>query len=129
MKWMCAVGLLGLLPSVPTAWGNVCVDGARGEFLDCRANCREDFQAAKDACFNRDHDCVERCRAEREICRENSGFDADLARCRASRDAAVQLCKDQKPQGTDRDQCIDQAQVVAFQIGRASCRERVYVLV
>jgi hypothetical protein len=48
--------------------GGVCIDDAVGQYRECQAQCQEDYQAAKDACPNRDHDCVELCRAERDSC-------------------------------------------------------------
>ena len=127
MKWtigwsagLVAVALFGLLPSVRPADASSCVGAAAQELRDCKANCKEDFQVAKDACFNRDHACVEVCRAERYDCREASGIDADLAACRATRDAAIDNCKQLYDPGTpERDQCIDNAQVDAF-----SCRDQ-----
>ena len=110
---------LGVLLGVPVARANPCTSAARHDFPDCLATCIEQFQAAKDACFNRDHTCVEDCRAQREVCREATGLDAALAACDATRDAAIQACKDQNPPGPDRGRCIDQVQVVAFQ-----CRDQ-----
>src|SRR5947199_4116703 len=46
---------LALALGAPAAWGNPCIQDARGEFRDCKAGCVEDFQVAKDACLNRDH--------------------------------------------------------------------------
>jgi hypothetical protein len=109
-----------VLLATATARGDVCIDGARAEHRDCRATCREDYQTAKDACVNRDHACVEVCRAERAECREATGFDAAIDACNDGRDAAVANCRALYPIGPDRDLCIDEVQVDAFQ-----CRDGV----
>src|SRR5262245_47282006 len=104
--------------------GDPCLGDARGEFNECRGQCNEDFQAAKDDCLNRDHECVEICRAEREECRLASGIDAALAACDATLRAAKERCRTNNAAGSpELDQCIDQAQVVAFQC-RDAARER-----
>ena len=115
---------LALALGAPAAWGNPCIQDARGEFRDCKAGCVEDFQVAKDACLNRDHQCVEVCRAKREDCREATGIDQAFAACDATLASAKQDCRDRFPAGSaDRDRCIDQAQVVAFQC-RDDAREQ-----
>ncbi|TMA59337.1 MAG: hypothetical protein E6J75_03450 [Deltaproteobacteria bacterium] len=106
------------------AWASPCTQDARGEFKDCKAGCVEDYQVAKDACLDRDHQCVELCRAKREDCREATGIDQAFAACEATLESAKQNCRDQHPAGSDdRDRCIDQAQVVAFQC-RDTAREQ-----
>ena len=108
----------------PAVWANPCTQDAHGEFKDCKAGCIEDFQAAKDACLNRDHQCVEVCRAKREVCREATGIDQAFAACEATLESAKQHCRDMFPAGSeDRDHCIDQAQIVAFQC-RDAAREQ-----
>ena len=85
-------------------------------YKECKATCKEDFQEAKDTCLNRDHACVEICRAERAECREATGLDAAIAQINATLVGAKQTCRATHAEGTpERDQCIDQAQVVAFQ--------------
>jgi hypothetical protein len=109
--------------SVPAAHAGPCVRAAKQAKIECKAVCLEDFQTAKDACLNRDHACVEVCRAERAVCRDDSGIDDAIAACDATLEGAKQVCRDANPPGTpERNQCIDQAQVVAFQC-RDSARE------
>jgi len=106
--------------SVSAAHAGLCVGAAAQAKRECKAICQEDYQIAKDACLNRDHACVEVCRYERSVCRETSGIDDAIAACNATLEAAKQVCRDNNPPGTpERDQCIDQAQVVAFQ-----CRDQ-----
>src|SRR5262245_27130199 len=113
LSLLAAVALLAGATS--TRAGNSCTDEAKGDYKDCRAACVEGVQATKDAGLGRDHDCVEQCRTERAGCRDATGIDDALAACDATLAAAKQACRDHNPPGTDRDQCIDQAQVVGFQ--------------
>jgi hypothetical protein len=94
-------------------------------FAACQVTCVEDYQVAKDVCKNRDHDCVEGCRADRHTCKTPILDALELARdgCKQTRDAAVANCQLAHP--TDPgglDSCIDDAQVAAFQC-RDAARE------
>jgi hypothetical protein len=113
----------GMLLAPASSRANECVDAAKVELRDCKVECKEDFRVAKDACVNRDHDCVQACRADREDCRTASGIADALAACDARLQIDKQNCRDQYSAGSPaRDQCIDQAQIVAFQC-RDSARE------
>jgi hypothetical protein len=112
-----------LLVSAAAPAANPCIGEAVEQYGECQDQCREDFQLAKDGCLNRDHECVEVCRAEREVCREATGLDAALAECNQSLRAAKRACRDNNPPDSpELDLCIDQAQVVAFQC-RDTARE------
>jgi hypothetical protein len=101
-----------------------CILEAKVELRDCKTTCNEDAQVAKDACSNRDHACMEVCRAKREECRLATGIDDAFAACQATLDQAKQNCRNTHPAGSSElDACIDQAQVVAFQC-RDSAREK-----
>ena len=92
-----------------------CIKGASGDYKDCKAGCKDDFQEAKDACINRDHDCVDACREVRADCRDATGFDDMIKACNATRDQAIQNCKQAYPNDPgSRDTCIDDAQVNEF---------------
>ena len=92
-----------------------CIKGASGDYKDCKAGCKDDFQTAKDACINRDHDCVDACREVRADCRDATGFDDAIKACNATRDQAIQNCKQAYPNDpASRDTCIDDAQVNGF---------------
>lgn len=95
-----------------------CVREAKQDAKDCSATCKEDFQTAKDACLNRDHACVEVCRANRSQCRLDTGFDAAIDACNELLESARAQCQP----GEGRDRCIDDAQVHAFEC-RDSARE------
>jgi hypothetical protein len=112
---------LALLVAVPASWAtDSCRDDAKQTFKDCKAGAKEDFQAAKDACLNRDHECVEVCRANRYDCRQATGIDAAIEQCNDDLEDAKDICRAHDPAGSEaRDMCIDQAQVVAFQ-----CRDQ-----
>lgn len=102
------------------AFASPCSDEAAQDRRDCRADCRESFQAAKDGCLNRDHDCVEVCRAQRSECRDATGIDAARRACDDALESARQACRAaHAPETPERDACIDQAQVIAFQ-----CRDQ-----
>jgi hypothetical protein len=111
---------LAVLAAASSASAGACIDAAAGDYRLCKADCREAFQVAKDACLNRDHACVELCRAERSECRDASGFDADIDQCNDDMEAVIAQCKIDYPAGsTSRDICIDDAQVAGFR-----CRDQ-----
>lgn len=95
-----------------------CIREAKGDAKECAATCKEDFQTAKDACLNRDHACVEICRANRSQCRLETGFDALIDACNEALETAREACRN----APDRDACVDRAQVNAFEC-RDSARE------
>jgi hypothetical protein len=116
-------GLLSLLGPAAAPAANPCISDARQTVLECQAQCREDFQVAKDACLNRDHECVEVCRAERAVCVEATGLEAAIDACRETTRDAKATCRAQNPpESAALDQCIDQAQLVGFQC-RDAARE------
>lgn len=111
-----AVAVAVLAVAAPSHATDSCRADAKQSFKDCKADSKEAFQADKDACLNRDHDCVEACRADRYDCRQATGFDAAIDACNSTlADAKAQCRADHGPGTPERDACIDQAQVVAFQ--------------
>jgi hypothetical protein len=119
-----ATGVLAVVVGpVAARAGNPCISDAKQQYRECRAQCTEDFQVARDNCLNRDHECVELCRAERSDCHDATGIDAEIRACNlAARDARGD-CRTAHPEGPARDQCIDQAQLIAFQC-RDAAREQ-----
>ena len=114
---------LSLLAPAGALAGNPCTGDARQQFVETQAQCREDLQVARDGCLNRDHECVEVCRANRSVCVDESGIEAALDACNETTRAAKATCREQNPpDSTGLDQCIDQAQVVGFQC-RDAARE------
>ena len=124
VRWsMTLAVVLSLLAPAGARAGNPCLGEARQQFLESQAQCREDFQTAKDGCLNRDHECVDVCRAQRGVCVETTGLEAALEACNATTRAAKATCRQQNPpDSVALDQCIDQAQVVGFQC-RDAARE------
>jgi hypothetical protein len=91
------------------------VSDAKQQFVECKTDCKEGLQVAKDDCFARDHACMEVCRAGRDECRLASGLDAALLVCRDALRAAKDDCRSLHAEGSpELDACIDDAQVVAF---------------
>jgi len=118
---------LGLGLTAAPAWPDACLEEASENARECRAVCKEAFQLAKDTCSNRDHLCVEGCRADRDMCRQPhvDELNAAVAACNQTLSDAKDVCRATHPDGsTALDTCIDQAQVVAFQC-RDSAREQV----
>src|SRR5512147_2392439 len=74
-----------------------CVREAKRDAKDCAAACKEALQTAKDTCLNRDHACVEVCRANRSQCRLDSGIDAALDACNATLEARRADCRANPP--------------------------------
>lgn len=99
-----------------------CVREAKRDAKDCTAACKETFQTAKDACLNRDHACVEVCRANRAQCRLDTGFDAAIDACNDGLEARRAACRVDNPPGAERDHCVDLAQIDAFEC-RDAARE------
>lgn len=104
--------------ATPTETPRQCVKDAAQTARTCYATCKEEYQLDKDTCRNREHGCVEQCRADRHACKTpiREELESDKAACNATRDAAVDNCKVLYGEGTpERDACIDNAQVEAFQ--------------
>lgn len=117
-----AAALVLASATVAAAGPGPCVREAKGDAKDCAADCKEALQTAKDTCLNRDHACVEVCRANRSQCRLDSGIDAALDACNGALEARRAQCRLDDPAGPARDACIDQAQVDAFEC-RDAARE------
>jgi hypothetical protein len=106
---------------VDPATFRACRLDARDVSRRCAATCREEFQLAKDTCLDRDHECVEACRAARGECRAPlvAAFEEALGVCAADRAAAIDVCRSLYAADTpERDACVDQAQLAAF-----ACRD------
>jgi hypothetical protein len=106
---------------VDLATFRACKLDARDVLRRCVAGCREDFQLDKDTCLNRDHDCVEACRAARSDCRAPilEAHEAALVVCADERQSAIEVCRSLYAADTpERDACVDQAQLATF-----ACRD------
>jgi hypothetical protein len=119
-RWI-VIGMLLAFGAVRAHAGDPCIGDAKQSFIECKADCKEAYQVAKDNCINRLHSCVEGCRAGRSECVDATPLDEDLALCRDTLRAAKDKCRTDHandPEGTDL--CIDQAQVVAFLCRKAA---------
>lgn len=119
--------LLGAGPAAAIAQNPECILDARDDFLACKVVCREAYRVEKDLCRNIDHDCADACRAGHQTCVEPplTALAACKAACNATLAGEKQNCRDlYEPETPERDQCIDAAQVIAFQC-RDTCREGV----
>jgi len=117
------------LMSAAAAWGvqsnPQCVKDARITKKDCVATCVDQFKVAKDSCLNVNHDCADACRAGRKTCFDQplSALQTCTSGCNSTLDGAKADCRSKWAEGTpERDKCIDDAQVAAFQC-RDTCRE------
>jgi hypothetical protein len=72
---LAAAGFVLAMAPAAHATARSCVREAKRDAKDCGATCKETFQTDKDTCLNRDHVCVDACRANRAQCRLDSGFD------------------------------------------------------
>jgi hypothetical protein len=115
--WLAAAVVLTTVAAAQAGPGP-CVREAKQDAKDCAATCKENLQAAKDACLDRNHACVESCRANRPQCRLDSGLDAAIDACNDALEARRAQC----PSGEGRDKCIDEAQIDAFEC-RDAARE------
>jgi hypothetical protein len=119
-RWFGVLSLL-VIGAWPAAAKNICIPSATSAARECNSGCVEGRQSAVDACLNRDHACVEACRAGREDCVQATGLEAALDACNATQTAAVHQCRLDNPKGSpERDACIDQAQLVGFQCRKAA---------
>ncbi|MGH7893920.1 MAG: hypothetical protein ACREQL_04580 [Candidatus Binatia bacterium] len=99
-----------------------CLQSARAEAKDCTSSASGAFQTALDGCLERDHECVDACRWNRQECRDATGIGGDLAACQLELAAAKADC-DRFPRGSKaRIRCIDQAQIAGFQCRRRALR-------
>ena len=88
-----AIGL-GLLIAASTAQAtDPCIGDAKLTFTDCKADCKEAYQVGKDTCRNKDHDCMEGCRAGRAECILTTSLDEDLTACRDTLRQAKDDCR------------------------------------
>jgi hypothetical protein len=138
MKTRILLGLTVLAFAGGTARAQVdptCRLQAKTDYANCKADCRETFQAAKDSCRNCDHSFAEGCRASRAICEDpfqqtletctdgcRTTLDGDKADCTTAYNDCINNGGDPTQCAADRDTCVDAAQVKAF-ICRDTCRE------
>jgi len=125
--FLSALFLAGASAAMASETNPQCSRDATTQAQLCKAGCRDDFLTAKDMCRNINHDCADLCRASREDCVSGplDSLETCVDDCDASLESAKEICRQQfAPDTPERDQCIDDAQVTAFQC-RDACREGV----
>jgi hypothetical protein len=99
-----ALALLAFASPVPAATTRQCTDpcleAARGMAKDCASSAGGAFQDALDGCFERDHTCVDACRAVQQDCRDTTTVGAALAVCQVELVAAKARCRSGLPVGS-----------------------------
>lgn len=125
---MLAAGILSFAFNAMAVQPNPqCVQNAKNELEFCKNVCKEDFLAHKDLCLNVEHSCANACRVGHSACVEQplENLEACKDTCNDAFETARQSCLKQFTEGTaERHQCIDHAQVLAFQC-RDHCHEGV----
>jgi len=125
---MAAAVVASLWVAVPPTMGEgvrPCKTEAKREYRECKGECKEAYRFAKDMCFKIDDPCVDDCQLARHQCATpiRDARDAAIAVCDAALAGDKAACRATFGDGTpERDQCIDDAQLVAF-ICRDNARE------
>jgi hypothetical protein len=95
------------------------LQSARAEYVDCASSATGAFQDALDGCLERDRECVDACRFERQECRDGTGAGVEVLECQAELARKKEECRNRFPLGSRRRElCIDRAQVAAFRCRR-----------
>jgi hypothetical protein len=123
-----AVAVLAFVPYAPPghaattrACSDPCLQSARAELKDCAGSAGGAFQTALDGCLEREHECVDSCRWERQECRDDTSLGSELAACQVALDAAKAECE-QILGPIARLRCIYRAQVQGFRCRRQAFR-------
>lgn len=112
-----------IVPAAPPArkCTDPCIAAARSAYKECVSSAGGAFTDALDGCLERDHECVEACRSQRQDCRDGTGIGAELVACDAELAATKAKCRNQFPLLSKRRQaCLYRAEVSA-----SRCRTRV----
>jgi hypothetical protein len=116
-----------------------CVLKSKANFLACARQCKQDFVDARLLCHNISPACGDACLAGRQVCLDTAttilqtgqlpggGTLANCSggtdQCKATFEAAKQACHAPcQPADTQCTECVDNAQVVAFEC-RDTCRD------
>ena len=109
---------------LPDSWPggpDSCRAQARDDFDAARALCRTTFRVTTGGCLGKDVTCVQDCVAARDACETapRAGLDAAIAGCKAERDAGLAACRSANPDGGEAlESCEDAVWANAF-----ACRE------
>lgn len=118
------VGLvLGLTTPAPAAQSCTCSDpclqASRATRKTCLSSAFGAFQVDVEGCLERDHICLDACRAEKEDCRNATGLGDALGSCVHQLVLDRADCRARYPLDSGkRERCIDRAQVKALRCRR-----------
>lgn len=102
--------------------GGACFRAARGDARECRGSADAAFVLDRALCLERDPVCVAACLETAEECRDDTGHADAIAACNATLQSALLRCLANHPTAAaKRAQCVDRAQLAAYQC-RASAR-------
>jgi hypothetical protein len=96
-----------------------CLQAARESRKECASSATGAFQDALDGCLERDHTCIEACRADRQDCRDATSLGQDVVACQIEQAAAQEQCRQSFPLGSKRRAaCLFQAEVEGSRCNR-----------
>jgi hypothetical protein len=102
-----------------------CVEAARQSYRECRSDAAGTFLTSRQLCRGRDLACVRACAEDDLSCIEATGLTAALQTCLGDGAAAIQTCLRRfTTQPKQRKQCVDRAQLSAFQCRNQARRSR-----
>jgi hypothetical protein len=107
-----AVAVAATRPTVPShECSDPCLQAARSTAKQCASSASGAFRDSLDGCIERDHECVEACRAVRQTCRDDTSLGVDYAQCDVELDVAQARCRNQYPPSLRREGCLFRADV------------------
>lgn len=118
-------------PNMPSNPKRQCVIDARTTRKACNQMCKDDFLTAVDTCRGLNHDCAQQARDAREACVSDvlqSLKQCVETQCGDFQDIIAQCRKDFPKDSSERDKCVDGAQILRFQC-HDTCRESVKLFV
>ena len=105
--------------------GDPCLEAARLSYRECRRDAAETHVTSRALCRGRDVACVQACLVGEVNCVAATGLGAALRTCLDDGAAAIKKCVTRfTTQAKKRAQCIDKAQLSAFQCRNGARRSR-----
>jgi ribosomal protein S14 len=111
-------------PTVPThQCSDPCLQDARSTAKECASSATGAFQDTLDGCLERDHECVDACRAVQQGCRDDTSVGVDYVACDLELTAAKVQCGNSFPSGSLRQNaCLFRAQAANNRCRRVARR-------
>jgi hypothetical protein len=104
-----------------------CLQAARDSRKECASSAKGAFLDAFDGCLEREHACIQACRADRQDCRDATSLGEDIVACQIAQAAAEEECRNRfPPRSKRRAACLFRAEVEGSRCNR---RARVHVAV